>query len=237
MSLSEKKEFNIIKHIRNYNYKKNKSKEDFLNTQSPIKFKDSSKINKISQNKVHNKKNFINIKLFIYVLISIIIILLLIGLYFYFHSVDITNISNISNNQTQIKHVNDFHYFYNESILYIKSDSLLRKSPVSQSDIITVILKGTKVQYLNQSTKDLNGTKYDKVKLIKNDLYPIEYIGFIDHDQLSGDIINRGNNLISLDSKNKIVKEALYWLNSNNSYNRRNILFIILIVVLFALPY
>ena len=120
-------------------------------------------------------------------------------------------------------------YFYhntsyeksNELLLYINSDSLLRKNPVSTSDIITVLVKGTKVQYLNETKEDINGTKYNKVKLIKNDLYNKEYIGYINNEQLSNKMIKEENNLISLESKNKIVKEALFWLNSNNQYLRQ----------------
>lgn len=147
-------------------------------------------------------------------LITFILKIIFFALHLYSH---LQNINTQYKTKNQIKNSEGI---INSSILYTKSDSFLRKNPILISDIITVVVKGTKVKYLNKSKADLNGILFDKVKTIKIGLYSNEFIGFIDHNQLSVNVINESNNLISIESKNKMVNEALYLLNSNNLYSR-----------------
>ena len=104
-------------------------------------------------------------------------------------------------------------------ILYTKTDTLLRKEPNSSSDLITIINKGNKVEYLNETIIKDDGTKYDKVKLLKNKLYQLEEIGFVLRSQLSDTIINEDENSISIKSKIKIIKEAYNILNSKTAFS------------------
>jgi len=99
-------------------------------------------------------------------------------------------------------------YLIKGQILYPKTDTLLREEPNSSSDIITVINKGTKVEYLNETIIADDGEKYDKVKIIKNKLYSLEYTGFVLRRQLSDNIISEERNSISINAKYKILKEA-----------------------------
>ena len=99
-------------------------------------------------------------------------------------------------------------YLIKGQILYPKTDSLLREEPNSSSDIVTVINKGTKVEYLNETITTDDGEKYDKVKIIKSKLYSLEYTGFVLRSQLSDNIISEERNSISFHAKYKILKEA-----------------------------
>ena len=99
-------------------------------------------------------------------------------------------------------------YLIKGQILYPKTDSLLREEPNSSSDIVTVINKGTKVEYLNETITADDGEKYDKVKIIKNKLYSLEYTGFVLRRQLSDNFISEERNSISINAKLKILKEA-----------------------------
>ena len=104
-------------------------------------------------------------------------------------------------------------------ILYIKTDSLLREQPNSSSNIIIVLNKGSKVEYLNETITKDDGTRYDKVKIIKNKLYSSELIGFVLRTQLSDNIISEERNSISINSKTKMIKVAMNFLNLNTGYS------------------
>lgn len=98
-------------------------------------------------------------------------------------------------------------------IFIVKSESLLREEPSFPSKIITSLLPKTEVLLLNESKEEINGENYDKIKLIKNNRYPEEYIGWIIHRQ----IIEYKPSL-SLETKNKILITIFKYLNSKTGY-------------------
>lgn len=98
-------------------------------------------------------------------------------------------------------------------IFIVKSESLLREEPSFPSKIITSLLPKTEVLLLNESKEEINGENYDKIKLIKNNRYPEEYIGWIIHRQ----IIEYKPSL-SLETKNKILTTIFKYLNSKTGY-------------------
>ena len=98
-------------------------------------------------------------------------------------------------------------------IFIVKSESLLREEPSFPSKIITSLLPKTEVLLLNESNEEINGENYDKIKLIKNNRYPEEYIGWIIHRQ----IIEYKPSL-SLETKNKILITIFKYLNSKTGY-------------------
>ena len=98
-------------------------------------------------------------------------------------------------------------------IFIVKSESLLREEPSFPSKIITSLLPKTEVLLLNESKEEINGENYDKIKLIKNNRYPEEYIGWIIHRQ----IIELKPSL-SLETKNKILITIFKYLNSKTGY-------------------
>ena len=65
----------------------------------------------------------------------------------------------------------------------------------------------------------MNKIKYDKVKVIISNLYSDEYIGYINNEQISLDFISEESYLISIESKTKMINEALNLLKSNNLYS------------------
>ena len=98
-------------------------------------------------------------------------------------------------------------------IFIVKSESLLREEPSFPSKIITSLLPKTEVLLLNESKEEKDGEIYDKIKLIKNNRYPEEYIGWIIHRQ----IIELKPSL-SLKAKNKILITIFKYLNSKTGY-------------------
>lgn len=106
-------------------------------------------------------------------------------------------------------------------ILYTNSDTLLREEPNSASNIIIVINKGIKVEYLGETIKKNDGTKYDKVKILKNELYEAENIGFVLRSQLSNNIISQDEpkDSMSIKSKTKMIQEATNILKSNIGFS------------------
>ena len=98
-------------------------------------------------------------------------------------------------------------------IFIVKSESLLREEPSFPSKIITSLLPKTEVLLLNESKEEINGENYDKIKLIKNNRYPEEHIGWIIHRQ----IIELKPSL-SLETKNKILITIFKYLNSKTGY-------------------
>ena len=102
----------------------------------------------------------------------------------------------------------------NDNKTYIAiSESILREEPSLSSKNITVILENTHLEYLNES-KEENGEKYDKVKLIKNNIYSNDYIGWILHKQ-----IKEYKPSLSLETKNKLLTTINKYLNLNTAYS------------------
>ena len=104
----------------------------------------------------------------------------------------------------------------NKTVPYIvKYDSILREEPSLSSNCLTILIPKTKLEYLNESKEENNGEKYDKVKIIKNDNYPNELIGWILHKQ----IIEYKPSL-SIETKNKStrVSERGEWGDNSMGY-------------------
>ena len=104
-------------------------------------------------------------------------------------------------------------------ILYPKSDSLLLEDANSSSNIIIVINKGIKLEYQGETKQNDEGEEYDKVKILKNKLYKKEYVGFIHRIQLSDNVFNEERDSISINSKTKIIKEAINILKSKTGFS------------------
>ena len=100
----------------------------------------------------------------------------------------------------------------NKSYLVI-SDSVLREEPSIISKNITVILANTHLEYLNES-KEENEEKYDKVKIIKNNIYLNDYTGWILHKQ-----IKEYKPSLSLETKNKLLTTINNYLNLKTAYS------------------
>lgn len=103
----------------------------------------------------------------------------------------------------------------NKTVPYIvKYDSILREEPSLSSNCLTILIPKTKLEYLNESKEENNGEKYDKVKIIKNDNYPNELIGWILHKQ----IIEYKPSL-SIETKNKLLATINHYLNIKTAYS------------------
>ena len=103
----------------------------------------------------------------------------------------------------------------NKTVSYIvKYDSILREEPTLSSKCLTVLLPKTKLEYLNESKEENDGEKYDKVKIIKNDNYQNESIGWILHKQ----IIEYKPSL-SIETKNKLLETINFYLNTKTAYS------------------
>ena len=163
--------------------------------------------------KKFNKKGIKDKSIFYLILFSVFILILIIFILLKYHS-----------SKPNINSSKKIYTTYNNNLLnnnlYVKSDSLLRKNSELTSEIITILIKGTKLIYLNETKEDdMNKIKYDKVKVIKSNLYSDEYIGYINNEQISLDFISEESYLISIESKTKMINEALNLLKSNNLYS------------------
>ena len=175
------------------------------NNLTEIEFVNNKKHKKIKEKILKKKSKFYPIL----ITIIILIIVLFITVKYPFYKSNIISSRKIYTNKNLTK-----------NILYVKSDSLLRKSPELTSDIYIILLKGTKLLYINETIEDdINKIKYDKVKVIKNNLYSKDYIGYINNEQISFNNIKEEKYSISIDSKTKIIKEAFSLLKSNNYKN------------------
>ena len=176
------------------------------NNLTEIEFINNKKRKKRNEKILKEKFKFYPILIAIIILITV----LFISLKYSFYKSNISSLHKIYTNKNLTK-----------NILYVKSDSLLRKSPELTSDIYIILIKGTKLLYLNETIEDdMNKIKYDKVKVIKNYLYSNDYIGYINNEQISFNIIQEEKYSISIDSKTKIIKEAFSLLKSNNLYSK-----------------
>ena len=183
-----------------------KEKDLSKNNLTEIEFVNNKKHKKIKEKILKKKSKFYPIL----ITIIILIIVLFITVKYPFYKSNIISSRKIYTNKNLTK-----------NILYVKSDSLLRKSPELTSDIYIILLKGTKLLYINETIEDdINKIKYDKVKVIKNNLYSKDYIGYINNEQISFNNIKEEKYSISIDSKTKIIKEAFSLLKSNNLYSK-----------------
>ena len=185
-----------------------KEKDLSNNNLTEIEFVNNKKRKKSKEKIFKRKSKFYPILITIFILIIALFILLKHPFY-----------------KSKISSLNKIYTYTNKNltknILYVKSDSLLRKSPELTSDIYIILIKGTKLIYLNETVEDdMNKIKYDKVKLIKNNLYSKDYIGYINNEQISFNNIKEENYSISIDSKTKIINEAFSLLKSNNLYSK-----------------
>ena len=104
-------------------------------------------------------------------------------------------------------------------ILYLKSDSLFREEPDSSSNIITVLIKGTKVKFQNDMIIKNNGEIFDKIALINNEDINDEKIGYILRSQLSSNVILEQQQSISILNKTKIIQEISKILKMDTVYS------------------
>ena len=95
-------------------------------------------------------------KIYFYSFFRFTLIIVSLILYSIINSYYSINQKNICNNDNQTK----IFYNYQKKYFYVKSDSLLRKRPNFISDVITIVIKGTKVQKLKKTKKDFDLTKY-----------------------------------------------------------------------------
>lgn len=128
-------------------------------------------------------------------------------------------IKEIKNTLNHIKEKCNVNKEVLDNIFYTKSDTLLRAEASSSSKILIVLIKGTKLIYLKSSVTKDDGTIYDKVKIIKNNIYQSEIIGFVLRRQLSFSPIESEINNISVQQKTEIIKEALSILKRNTGYS------------------
>ena len=96
----------------------------------------------------------------------------------------------------------------------VNYDSILREEPSLSSKCLTVLIPKTKLEYLNVSKEEKEGEKYVKVKIMKNNNYPNEIIGWILYKQ----IIEYKPSL-SIETKNKLLETINFYLNSKTAYS------------------
>jgi hypothetical protein len=102
----------------------------------------------------------------------------------------------------------------NKNLYTTKSDSILRKEPSFSSNILTVVCPNINFEYLNESKDDSNGDKYYKIKLIKNDIYQEDYIGWILYKQIQSYYPS-----LSLKTKNKLLNKIYHYLSLKTAYS------------------
>ena len=102
----------------------------------------------------------------------------------------------------------------NKKLYTTKSDSILRKEPSFSSNILTVVCPKINFEYLNESKDDSNGDKYYKIKLIKNDIYQEDYIGWILYKQIQIYYPS-----LSLKTKNKLLNKIYHYLSLKTAYS------------------
>ena len=102
----------------------------------------------------------------------------------------------------------------NNKIYIAKYDSLLRQEPSINSNLITAILKDTKVKLIEELAEEKDGEKYAKVILSKNNIYPNDYTGWILYRQLK-----EYKTSLSIASKNKILSKLNEYLNLKTAYS------------------
>ena len=102
----------------------------------------------------------------------------------------------------------------NNKIYKVNSESILREEPSLSSKLITILFPNTQFQIMEESPEEKKGERYSKIKIIKNDRYPDEYIGWILYQQIS-----EFKPSLSLKTKNKLLTKINEYLNLKTAYS------------------
>ena len=102
----------------------------------------------------------------------------------------------------------------NNKIYKVNSESILREEPSLSSKFITVLLPNTQFEIIEESSEEKKDEKYSKIKIIKNNIYPQEYQGWILYNQ-----IKEYKPSLSLETKNKLLTKINEYLNLKTAYS------------------
>lgn len=102
----------------------------------------------------------------------------------------------------------------NNKIYKVNSESILREEPSLSSKFITILLPNTQFQIIEESSLEKKDEKYSKIKIIKNNIYPQEYKGWILYNQ-----IKEYKPSLSLETKNKLLTKINEYLNLKTAYS------------------
>jgi hypothetical protein len=102
----------------------------------------------------------------------------------------------------------------NNKIYKVNSESILREEPSLFSKFITILLPNTQFQIIEESSLEKKDEKYSKIKIIKNNIYPQEYQGWILYNQ-----IKEYKPSLSLETKNKLLTKINEYLNLKTAYS------------------
>ena len=102
----------------------------------------------------------------------------------------------------------------NNKIYKVNSESILREEPSLFSKFITILLPNTQFQIIEESSLEKKDEKYSKIKIIKNNIYPQEYKGWILYNQ-----IREYKPSLSLETKNKLLTKINEYLNLKTAYS------------------
>jgi len=102
----------------------------------------------------------------------------------------------------------------NNKIYKVNFESILREEPSLSSKFITILLPNTQFQIIEESSEEKKDEKYSKIKIIKNNIYPQEYQGWILYNQ-----IKEYKPSLSLETKNKLLTKINEYLNLKTAYS------------------
>ena len=102
----------------------------------------------------------------------------------------------------------------NNKIYKVNSESILREEPSLFSKFITILLPNTQFQIIEEYSEEKKDEKYSKIKIIKNNIYPQEYQGWILYNQ-----IKEYKPSLSLETKNKLLTKINEYLNLKTAYS------------------
>jgi hypothetical protein len=102
----------------------------------------------------------------------------------------------------------------NNKIYKVNSESILREEPSLISEFITILLPNTQFQIIEESSLEKKDEKYSKIKIIKNNIYPQEYEGWILYNQ-----IKEYKPSLSLETKIRILTKINEYLNLKTAYS------------------
>ena len=102
----------------------------------------------------------------------------------------------------------------NNKIYKVNFESILREEPSLSSKFITILLPNTQFQIIEEYSEEKKDEKYSKIKIIKNNIYPQEYQGWILYNQ-----IKEYKPSLSLETKNKLLTKINEYLNLKTAYS------------------
>ena len=102
----------------------------------------------------------------------------------------------------------------NNKIYKVNFESILREEPSLSSKFITILLPNTQFQIIEEYFEEKKDEKYSKIKIIKNNIYPQEYKGWILYNQ-----IKEYKPSLSLETKNKLLTKINEYLYLKTAYS------------------